>query len=184
MPTYTYLLEDKSSIAFNYAEAEQGVVVLTKEDGEYEVIASADIHYTLCQKRFFKPEDPDDNVNLKVMPKIYLCNINGKTIPLHVLEQSVLARYNVDFSRFNKIFKSDTEIKSDKEINLMQLKVENEKREAKKKKDKNLVNAFYKKQEELSQKEFKKFCKNNGIAVPKNKENRRNGKGIKLKYIM
>ena len=175
MPTYSYLLEDKSSIHFNYAKAEQGVIVLKGKDTTDRIIPSADIHATLCNERFLK-----DDVDTTIMPIIYPCEVGDNTIPLHQLHKSVLARYENNNSSFDRIFKSDLEIKHDRYLQQENKRIENEKRSAEKKKHQRMIDNFHKQKEKDSEKELKAFCKENGIPLPK----KRDIKDIPLKYKM
>lgn len=175
MPTYSYLLGDESSIHFSYTKAEQGVVVLKGKDNSDHIIPSADIHATLCEHRFLK-----DEIDTEVMPIIYPCEVEGNMIPLYQLHKSVKARYENENHNFNKIFRSDLEIKHDRYLQQEQKRIENEKRSAEKKKQQRMLDKFHKQKEQEAEKQLKTFCKENGIPLPK----KRDSKEVPLKYKM
>ena len=175
MPTYSYILGDKSSISFQYQTSKQGVVVLKKKDKTDLIIPTADIHATLCEHRFIR-----DDVDVSVMPIIYPCEVGDNNIPLYTLHKSIVARYEADNTEFYNIFRSDLEIKEDRHIKLEQKRIENEKRYAEKKKQQRMIDKFTKEKEQQVEKAVKDFCKENGIPLPK----KRDMKDIPLKYRM
>tara|TARA_B100001059_G_scaffold232781_1_gene271352 strand:+ start:590 stop:1114 length:525 start_codon:yes stop_codon:yes gene_type:complete len=159
MGTFTYQLDDETPIHFNYAIAQQGVIVLRNMEGEPIVIPSADVHYELCKIRFV---DNPQNVNLKIMPVIFLCESESGTIPLHqlkyIVQDSLKSR-----KEFEDIFRSDETIKKDVEVKRNNALIEKQLKEREIKEANNKINALLKKQEAENQKELLALKKKLGI---------------------
>ena len=159
MGTFTYQLDDNTPIHFNYTIAQQGVVVLRDMEGEAIVIPSADVHYELCKIRFI---DNPQNINLDIMPVIFLCESSSGTVPLHQLKNIVLDSVKPR-KEFEDIFRSDETIKKDVEVKRNNALIEKQLKEKEMKEAQNKINALLKKQEADNQKELLALKKKLGI---------------------